>query len=63
MYDSSLSGLTQAWLSNPPGSQWLARTDNQIADDNFIDLLAKHIEECAVWKWWGTISFKDPRPE
>ena len=63
MNESSLTGLTQAWLSNPPGSQWLARTENQIVDANFIDLLAKHIEECAVWKWWGHISFKDPRPE
>jgi hypothetical protein len=63
MNSSSLTGLTKAWLANPPGASWLARTDAQVIDGNVIDLLAKHIEESAAWKWYGTITFKDPRPE
>ena len=62
MNSSSLTGLTKAWLANPPGASWLARTDAQVIDGNVIDLLAKHIEESAVWKWYGTITFRDPRP-
>ena len=59
----SLNAYTQAWLSNPPGAKWLARTDNQIVDAEVIHQLARYIEECALWIWYGTITFRDPRPE